>query len=33
MRYDKLEKIINEGFEKKEKVGPKSQSSMPSILK
>ena len=28
MSYDKLEKIINESFEKKEKVGPKSDKKL-----
>ena len=28
MSYDKLEKIINQNFEKKEKVGPKSDKKL-----
>ena len=28
MSYDKLEKIINENFEKKEKVSPKSDKKL-----
>ena len=32
MGYDKLEKIINESFEKKEKVGPKSDKKLLKLL-
>ena len=30
MSYDKLQKIIDESFEKKEKVGPKSDKKLVS---
>ena len=33
MNYDKLEKIINISFEKKEKVGPKSDKKLIKVLK
>ena len=32
MNYDKLEKIINESFEKKEKVGPKSDKKLVKAI-
>ena len=32
MSYDKLEKIINESFEKKEKVGPKSDKKLVKTI-
>ena len=32
MSYDKLEKIINESFEKKEKIGPKSDKKLVKAI-
>ena len=33
MSYDKLKKIINENFEKKEKVGPKSDKKLVKAMR
>ena len=32
MNYDKLEKIINESFEKKEKVDPKTDKKLVKVI-